>query len=682
MSIWQVVEYSLVVSMVALLLLAMKRLFHDKLDARWHYLIWIVLGVRMVVPLSLEWLKSPLSLFEAIPVNYWTKLWALRAERAGISLLVERLLLVYLAGVLVFTGYYLIVALVVRIKTLRAERANQELYDRVAEVAAKYGLKSCKRIRVGGRVMPCVCGLFRPILVLPKQGVSEEVIVHELLHKKYGDVLINYGLHLVRALNWFNPLMWYVTAVILNDSEALCDQRVLELMAKQRGEGDAEQSANGQQTERQLLPVEKVYGNLLLGMAEKKGMRSARVGTTNMANSYRNMHTRIKRIADFRRVPAGVGFVSLCITVILSVSGIGYCDTQKIISCGVEDEKDLERVMLRSVTYEAETMEQAIYIYLKAMKEMNPIYLMAVTPEEELPELEAWIHEMFEQDKFVRWMINGESYIGNAENATSYSPAEWLTFDEEIIENPWFVWDGNRMISCWIYNLHGDETKGTATAELYVKNSEMTSFVNWELELLHEDGWKVRRLGEKVTAQSEWQEEPESMIQAEGASGNWLITAVGYNEANFNSLFASSSGFRWYQGSIPTMKESEESAEYPKQFDMQYKNLRVHAIYQGEEPLEDTQIDIVFKSYTEEEWKAVTDDAPALREYPPESEGGIYSSSNGEGQRYINGKTINPGEKILVTGGGGGYDGWEGMEELHFIAWIYYDGKCVEVIKQ
>ena len=89
MSVWQIAEYSMVVSVVALLILGMKRLFHDKLDARWHYFIWLVLGVRMVVPFSLNWLKSTLSLFEAIPVHYWVKVWRLKAERAGILRFVD-----------------------------------------------------------------------------------------------------------------------------------------------------------------------------------------------------------------------------------------------------------------------------------------------------------------------------------------------------------------------------------------------------------------------------------------------------------------------------------------------------------------------------------------------------------------------------------------------------------------
>ena len=649
MSVWQIAEYSMVVSVVALLILGMKRLFHDKLDARWHYFIWLVLGIRMVVPFSLNWLKSTLSLFEAIPVHYWIKVWRLKAERAGILHFMEALPNVYVVGVLLFGMYYVITAIVVRIKVLRLKKADSEIYDFVNRVAEKYGLKACKRIRVSRKAMPCVCGLICPTLVLPEENASEEVILHELLHQKFGDVWINYGLHVVRAVNWFNPLIWYVTAVILNDSEALCDQRVLAYM-----------------TSKNELPAEKIYGNLLINMAIRKGMRSAKIGTTNMANSYRNMHTRIKRIADFKKVPAGLGFAALCITLLLSVSTVSYCESTKIISCGVEDEKDLERVILRALTYQAESKEEALYLYMKSMIEMNPIYLLSVVPKEEAAVLEEWIYEMFRRDRFIRWQVNGKSYIGNAEDAYYVDTVYWINF-YKAIENPWFVWNGKHMTDCWIYNLHGDEMSGSATAELYIMefgSENPVSFVNWELELLYEDGWKVKRLGEDVFKESAWQSDQEPMIMTEAEGEDWLITAFGYNEANFNSLCLTNTSFQVYQGKVP-LREYEEAAEYPQQFDIQYKNTNVFATYQGEEALEDTRLKIVCQMYDSAEEMA-----------------SVVAYSDGADVRYINRESIEKGDKILVTGGGGGYDGWIGTEELHFIVWIYYDDECVEVIKK
>lgn len=676
MTIWQLMEYFVVVSIVALFLLVMKRLFHDKLDARWHYLIWIVLGVRMVVPVSLDWLKSPLSLFEAIPVNYWVKVLEYKAKRAGVLSNVQSLLWVYVAGVIVFGGYYLLVALWARFRILRLEPADEAVCIRVEEIADRYALKSCKSIRVGKEIMPCVSGLFSPILVLPKEEVEEEVLVHELLHKKYGDVWINYTLHLVRVLNWFNPLIWYVTAVILNDSEALCDQRVLECMEKQR-------------TEKAQPAIEKVYGSLLLNMANHKQYHNTRIGTTNMANSYRNMHTRIKRIADFRRVPEGVGFVALCITVVLSTSVISYCEESKIISCGVEDERDLERVMTRAMIYEAETKEEAIYLYLKAMKEMNPIYLLAVTPNAELPELEAWIWDMFEQDKFVRWVIGRKSYIGNSQKATYYSAAEWLNFQTDIIENPWYVWDGSSMLEGWIYNAQGDEKSGSAAVELYVYKDGAHAYVNWDLELLYEDGWKVKRVGEEVFHKSQWMEEPQPMLRTEEIGEEWKVIATGYNEAKFYSLFDTYSGWRVYDGDIPTMEEYEKSAEYPEQFNWSGKNQEICVVYQGEESLEGKSVHILAESYSEAKFNEKMKNGYSLAEMTSEDlklqaiyDEKNYISSSGNRGRFLDGKVIKKGEEIEFTNSVSGSDVWEYGENMHFIVWIYYDGECVEVIKE
>ena len=103
-----------------------------------------------------------------------------------------------------------------------------------------------------------------------------------MLHLKHHDVLVNFLLHLLQALNWFNPFVYWLCRIIRNDSEALCDQRALE---KLRGEEKRE------------------YGMLLLDMADSRC--ASRIGTTSMANGARNIKTRIGRIADFGRVPKG-----------------------------------------------------------------------------------------------------------------------------------------------------------------------------------------------------------------------------------------------------------------------------------------------------------------------------------------------------------------------------------------
>ena len=77
----------------------------------------------------------------------------------------------------------------------------------------------------------CIAGVLRPVLIL-KAGYSEEeyraILTHELIHYRYGDLLINWGLVLLQGLYWFNPIVYFVFKQIRQDQEILCDARVLE----------------------------------------------------------------------------------------------------------------------------------------------------------------------------------------------------------------------------------------------------------------------------------------------------------------------------------------------------------------------------------------------------------------------------------------------------------------------
>ncbi len=688
MSIWQISEYTLAVSVVALLLLGMKRLFHDKLDARWHYFIWAVLFVRMAVPLEIEWLKTPLSLFEAVPVNFWSRMMELKADRTGVTALVEGLLPWYLGGAVLLLLYYLAIALAVRVQALHLKPANEEVRARVVQIAESYGLKSCKKIRINPKGNAYVCGLFWPVLVLPAEEVSEEVILHELLHKKNKDVLINYGLHLMRVVQWFNPIIWYVTAVILNDSEALCDQRVLELMRKK-----------AEYQPRQEEPIEKVYGKLLIHMAEKKGSRNAKVGTTNMANSYRSMRTRIGRIADFKRVPEEIGFIALCITLILSVSGISNSEPGKIVSSGVVTEQDLERVILRALTYKAETKEEALYLYLKAMDGMNPIYLLPVMPADELEAYEAWIYQMFREEKFIQWHEDGRVYTGRSAKSTQLGIPEWIVLGEEGMDNPWFVKEGLYIQDCRLYNLNTEDTslKGErvmAQFQSLQKGVNADKYFGWELELLYEDGWKVRRIGEK-TYDDPNDQNPEPLIGTAITQGDWKLEARGWNEGYFPDLFSRSTGFTYHWGEVKDSLEREKEAEYPTEFPMTYKHVRVEATYLGKEPPKAKEVTIESRIYTKEEWAELMEsgDLPTTEGLNflarhegmgllgrPEYEGTNFTSSNGQSRDTMLAEQVKSGEPMLLNGYGSGYQHWSREDELHMVVSIYYDEECVEVI--
>ncbi|MBN8247826.1 MAG: M56 family metallopeptidase, partial [Verrucomicrobia bacterium] len=82
---------------------------------------------------------------------------------------------------------------------------------------------------------PCVLGLFRPRLVLPRGLIadldSEElrlVFLHELAHLNRRDLVLNWLLAAVEIIHWFNPVAWLVTRQLRADREEDCDARALE----------------------------------------------------------------------------------------------------------------------------------------------------------------------------------------------------------------------------------------------------------------------------------------------------------------------------------------------------------------------------------------------------------------------------------------------------------------------
>lgn len=102
---------------------------------------------------------------------------------------------------------------------------------------------------------PGVVGWWRPILLLP-EGIEahltprqlEAVLAHELCHVRRRDNLTAAIHMIVEALVWFHPLVWWISARLLDERERACDEAVLSL-----GTEPAEYATG-------ILSVCKLYG--------------------------------------------------------------------------------------------------------------------------------------------------------------------------------------------------------------------------------------------------------------------------------------------------------------------------------------------------------------------------------------------------------------------------------------
>ena len=77
-----------------------------------------------------------------------------------------------------------------------------------------------KKVRINFRIVmsetivsPCIFGIFRPYIVLPKgMDIDDQnlyfIIKHELVHYYNGDLFLKFVLSFLKIVYWWNPLIY------------------------------------------------------------------------------------------------------------------------------------------------------------------------------------------------------------------------------------------------------------------------------------------------------------------------------------------------------------------------------------------------------------------------------------------------------------------------------------------
>jgi beta-lactamase regulating signal transducer with metallopeptidase domain len=152
---------------------------------------------------------------------------------------------------------------------------------------------------VEGRMSPAVCGLFHPVILLPR-ALAEKlspaqlraVLLHEMVHLRRGDVWVNCAQALLQIAYWWHPLLWGANARIRRVREEAVDDAVM-LALREEAEGYAAT----------LLEVAK--------LALRRPLVS--LGLVGIMESRSALRQRIERLMDFRAPrKAGLTFASFC----------------------------------------------------------------------------------------------------------------------------------------------------------------------------------------------------------------------------------------------------------------------------------------------------------------------------------------------------------------------------------
>jgi bla regulator protein BlaR1 len=122
-----------------------------------------------------------------------------------------------------------------RIVRRSADSVGAYWQQRVDDLAAKLNIRSFVEVAESSLITaPLVMGYLKPVILVPVGMFSglttdqlEAVFVHELLHIRRGDYLVNLAQTILEAVYFFNPFAWMMSAAIRREREHCCDDGVL-----------------------------------------------------------------------------------------------------------------------------------------------------------------------------------------------------------------------------------------------------------------------------------------------------------------------------------------------------------------------------------------------------------------------------------------------------------------------
>ena len=329
----EVLLLSLMGSILALGILAIKAIFRQRLSAKLHYYIWIMLVLRLILPIGIQ---SHISLLNFIPIEQKKLDTHFIAEQyvpniisnstiktentpskedskaladpgiKGAIFNYDTAAVLWIIGVSSALLYILCVNILMMAKLKKCSICEREDLIEILE-AEKSRLKVNSKVKIiysNYSKSPAVYGMIRPKILIPEELIDkltpEEfrfVFSHELTHIKNQDLAVNTLLMFVKAIYWFNPLIWYSLNQIKQDCEIACDAGVLNTLKTEEV---------------------KKYGQTMINMlrlfSEKRGI----TGTLGYASKYSKR--RIIMITRFKKSSAICAVLAVFLTIMVGCS--------------------------------------------------------------------------------------------------------------------------------------------------------------------------------------------------------------------------------------------------------------------------------------------------------------------------------------------------------------------------
>ena len=268
-----------------------------------HCLLWVMVALRLIFPVSIESVLSVIPSAQTVPVD--TFLYDTPTIQSGLPAVdevvnpmlsdsfapqpmdsVNPMQVVSAVAANLWVLGMAAMALYAIISTARLHRRVRE------SVRLRDNIFQCDRIAT-----PFILGIIRPRIYLPTTLSEDDrlsVVAHELAHIRRRDHWWKPLGFLLLTVYWFHPLLWLGYVLLCRDIEAACDQRVIRDMD---------------------VPLRKAYSETLLACSAPRHLISA----CPLAFGETGVKSRIKSVLNYKKPAFWLIIVAVVATIVAAV---------------------------------------------------------------------------------------------------------------------------------------------------------------------------------------------------------------------------------------------------------------------------------------------------------------------------------------------------------------------------
>ncbi|WP_313894155.1 M56 family metallopeptidase [Psychrobacillus sp.] len=245
-------EVSIIVSAIILAVCILSPLLDKKYIAKWKYIVWLGITVRLLVPIPITFPDAPIQIDPAQVIqkssNWQANLFSnqlMNEEFTTGSVVAKQdsffsdlsvfnaAVGIWLVGTVVFSVYHLFGYFNFTRNSKRWSLARTPDQEKLfAQVKAEMGIQRNVSLRRSKIVKsPMMYGIIHPTVIIPHTEYSETdlylILKHELTHYKRHDIELKFVLFLVRSFYWFNPFVHLMSKKFNETIELICDEYVI-----------------------------------------------------------------------------------------------------------------------------------------------------------------------------------------------------------------------------------------------------------------------------------------------------------------------------------------------------------------------------------------------------------------------------------------------------------------------